>query len=88
MPSILAGGAFGALCSRGLSHLLPGYAGNLVPGIYALFGATAMLGSVFRSRSGEARAGWMLGWLVNLHAGRLVWREKMPPGRAAGSFPP
>lgn len=47
-PCILIGSAFGALLALLLREALPP-ALDLQPGVYALVGATAMLGAVFRS---------------------------------------
>ena len=48
LPSILTGASFGALCGSGLTAALPEGWG-VQPGLYAMVGATAMLGGVFRS---------------------------------------
>ncbi|KAI7842601.1 hypothetical protein COHA_003705 [Chlorella ohadii] len=48
MPCILIGSAFGALLSLLLLQVLPS-ALDLQPGVYAVVGATAMLGATFRS---------------------------------------
>lgn len=48
MPSFLLGGSFGALSGLALRSLAPpGW--RIQPGLYALCGATAVLGGVFRS---------------------------------------
>lgn len=48
MPSLLLGGSFGALAGLGLRAAAPpGW--HIQPGLYALCGATAVLGGAFRS---------------------------------------
>ncbi|KAL4447790.1 hypothetical protein ABPG75_005009 [Micractinium tetrahymenae] len=47
MPSLLLGGAAGALAGGALRAALPGW--RIQPGLYALCSATAVLGGVFRS---------------------------------------
>lgn len=73
LPSILTGASFGALCGSGLTAALPESWG-LEPGLYALVGATAMLGGVFRSsislvvivvEGGQGKAGNMLLWALH-----------------------
>lgn len=74
MPSIISGGAFGALFGFFLRRVLPS-AWDIQPGVYALLCATAVLGGVFRSTfslvvivvegtrgergSTEVRGGWV-----------------------------
>ncbi len=48
MPSFLLGGSFGALSGLALRSLAP-LGWRIQPGLYALCGATAVLGGVFRS---------------------------------------
>lgn len=47
MPSLLLGGAAGAVAGSALRAALPGW--GIQPGLYALCSATAVLGGVFRS---------------------------------------
>jgi len=48
MPSILVGSTFGAVAGLALHAVLPP-AWDIHPGIYAIVGATACLGAVFRT---------------------------------------
>ncbi|KAG7673304.1 hypothetical protein Ndes2437A_g01456 [Nannochloris sp. 'desiccata'] len=48
MPSIIAGGSFGAVCGMVLTAVLPP-SWDVQPGVYAMIGAVATMAAVFRS---------------------------------------